>query len=122
MTILDAHIWIDQPRAQHRLVALDAWTLHCKDCRSTLDLRALATQSPPARHRRAIPNVNDLNACPTHQGQWADTCGPCRSERLARHDDEPPPDPVPAEQFADPRDNPDWIAMREQLGNRKETR
>lgn len=31
-----------------------------------------------------IPNVGEWGACPEHAGQWLTSCGPCRSERIAK--------------------------------------
>lgn len=134
-TVASASTWLAAHIGKHRLIVLDATHVRCIDCQQngvlghtspdpTDPRSALTLPQPgtgPVRRPRDVPNLRDPNACPLHPGQWTDSCGPCRSEVLALPDRVPTVQPDPTT-HADPRQNPDWLAMREQLANRKETR
>jgi hypothetical protein len=98
MTLADPAQHIDAPTSRHRcVVAIDTsrHTIHlrCLDCRQTLDPRRLAAPT-----LRAIPRPDQ--ACHLHPGEWPDTCGRCRAERLGRPDDQPRPTPQPTADVA----------------------
>lgn len=94
-TELAAHIDTskDKRGQTHRLLALDPQHLFCRDCRQTITV-PLATPQTRAK-TRGQPRINDPDACPRHIGQWRDTCGPCRSERLAADPNDQPANDKP---------------------------
>lgn len=90
LTELTAHIDTskDKRGQTHRLTALDGQHLFCRDCRQTITIPVQALTPPEPAKRRGQPTLNHPDACPHHPGNWLDTCGPCRSERLAPEPEE----------------------------------
>jgi hypothetical protein len=103
-------------------------TVKCVDCTRSVDLSAVfglrpgtapatttgapAEPAKPAKlAKRGLPRLDDPDACPDHPGHWHDTCGPCRSERIAN------PDPVPHRPTGAPP-NDAWRQAREALTQR----
>jgi hypothetical protein len=86
-SILELHLHSnDDP---HRLTAVNGSQLRCWDCQQTLDLGAVlgvrpsSAKSTSTSQTAAPLNIRDAAACPEHKGERAESCGPCRSERLA---------------------------------------
>ena len=131
-TAASAASWLAQHVGKdHRLYALDAQHVRCKDCcqtgvlgpttpdpqdpRSAIKLPIVGASSP-THGKREIPNLHDPDACQEHPGYWATNCGPCRSEQLAT---DTPLTPAPPAGHARPQDNPAWNALKAQLADRR---
>jgi hypothetical protein len=99
----------------HRLSARDDKTLRCHDCDHTLNLTVPARAGSTSTSR-SLPNLNDPASCEQHPGEWAQTCGRCRSEQLGTDE----PRPVQA-RGADPLLNDAWQAARAALTNKSRT-
>lgn len=74
----------------------------CVDCQRLIDLSSALGLRPTGVRPTSTsqpPTPDDPNACPQHPGQWARSCGPCRSELLERTEPPSPPPgtPMPAD-------------------------